>query len=97
MGSLLSRLVIALALVAAQHVALAHQVWHGAGKLDKGTQNSPLCDQHAALGTVLGALSGFHTPTLLAGAAPLHFAVAHSPAGDLPALHPASRGPPCVP
>jgi hypothetical protein len=96
MRSVLGRALLVVALLLAQQTAFAHQVWHAAGEPAKSTQNSKLCDQHAALDTVLGALNGFHAPALFAETAPLHFTAAYSSAASLPALPPASRGPPSV-
>jgi hypothetical protein len=92
----LARVVLAVAFLLAQHAALAHQVWHAAGQADKTSQNSKLCEQHAALGAVLGAINGFHAAALFATVAPVHFPAAHSSAATLAPLPPASRGPPSV-
>jgi hypothetical protein len=96
MRSVLGRVFLVFALLLAQQAAFAHQVWHAAGEADKSTQNSQLCDQHAGLGTVLGALNGCHAIALLAETAPVHFPTAHSPVDRSPGLPPASRGPPSV-
>ena len=103
---MLGRVFLVLAFLLAQQTAFAHQLWHVfdraslqtalQGNTDSSKTNNPLCDQHAALGTVLGALNGFYALALLAETAPLHFAAAHSPAASLPGLPPASRGPPGV-
>ena len=100
------RVFLVLAFLLAQQTAFAHQLWHVfdraslqtavQGNTDSPKTNNPLCDQHAALGTVLGALNGFYALALLAETAPLHFAAAHSPAASLPCLPAASRGPPGV-
>ncbi len=86
-------LTAALALLSAQQVALAHQLWHA---LDPGatSPHSPLCVQHAALDTVAGAVDAPAAP--LIASAPVE---AVSPAAALPAaraavLTPSSRGPP---
>lgn len=92
----LARVFLAVAFLLAQHTALAHQVWHAAGETDKSSQNSKLCEQHAALGAVLGALNGYQGFVALADATPVRIAAAHSPAASLPALPPASRGPPSI-
>lgn len=55
----LARVLLVAALLAAQQSAIAHGVWHAAGgspDRHSGTEGSLLCDQHAALGTVLGVL-----------------------------------------
>jgi hypothetical protein len=87
------RLFLALALLNAQHAALAHQVWHLG---DHGTQPSQnqLCDQHQALGTVAGALD---CPiALFPGEAPADFLYRSTalPAIFTSGLAPSSRGPP---
>jgi hypothetical protein len=55
----IARLFLIAALIAAQQSAIAHGVWHfaGAGAPQQSSQDEGvLCDQHTALGTVLGAL-----------------------------------------
>ena len=88
-----ARLLIAIALLAAQQAALAHQVWH-LGKPDTRPGQSQLCEQHQALATVAGALDcTLSEATFVATRdAPLAFI----PRADAPAprLAPASRGPP---
>jgi hypothetical protein len=89
------RIVIALALLNAQHAAVAHQVWHLG---DHGTQpaQNQLCDQHEALGTVAGAVN---CPiTLFPGESPSGFLyrTAALPAATTPGLAPSSRGPPAL-
>jgi hypothetical protein len=89
------RIFLALALLNAQHAALAHQVWHLG---DHGTQpaQNQLCDQHQALGTVAGALD---CPIVqLSGAAPADFLYrsVELPAATKPGLAPSSRGPPAL-
>ena len=58
-----ARILLAALLLAAQQAALEHAVWHAGGasgtvvdakQFDPGY--NPLCDQHAALGAVLGAI-----------------------------------------
>jgi hypothetical protein len=95
MGSL-ARFVLTFAFLVAQHTALAHQIWHAAGEPQKNTQNSQLCDQHAAFGTVLGALGGCSALALFTDRAPEHFQATHSPVASTPRLPPASRGPPSL-
>jgi hypothetical protein len=93
----LGRFLFVAAFLVAQQSALAHQVWHAAaGEPEKSSQSNPLCEQHAALGTVLGALNSSAALALFVEVAPEHFAAAHSPAASLPSLPPASRGPPSV-
>lgn len=87
------RIVLALALLNAQHAALAHQVWHLG---DHGTQpaQKQLCGQHQALGTVAGALD---CPIIqFSGEAPADFLYrsVELPAATTAGLAPSSRGPP---
>jgi len=90
-----ARFLIALALLAAQQTALAHQIWH-LGKQDSQPGQSQLCEQHHALATVAGALDCGSSD------APLHApdVIVHSlielPAAVLPPLAPLSRGPPSL-
>lgn len=88
-------LLLALALLAAQQSALAHDVWHGAGAA-KSQQQDNLCKLHDALGTVAGALDA-----LPAGAAlvVLEEELLLFTAIDAPRpspLQPSSRGPPSL-
>jgi hypothetical protein len=95
------RVLLVAAFLLAQHTALAHQVWHFAGgaqdtQADPGNKSKshPLCEQHVALGTVLGALNASSAVCVLAEPVPLHFPAAHVPAAVVASLPPASRGPP---
>lgn len=87
------RILLALALMGAQQLALSHQIWH-AGKASSQPAQEQFCGQHDALNTVAGALDA--PATLPAGAAPVAFS--HSsltlPAAATPGLAPSSRGPP---
>jgi len=89
------RIFVALALLNAQHAALAHQIWH-LGDHGKQPAQNQLCDQHDALGTVAGALD---CPIVLfAGELPpdfLHRTTA-LPSATTPGLAPSSRGPPAL-
>jgi hypothetical protein len=95
-------LVISLALLAAQHSALAHQFWHSAVQsspltaADEGQDhgNSLLCELHAALGTVLGGLSGMQVPALLCDLSGTAFAALACPAPCVRGPAPAARDPP---
>ena len=88
-----ARFLIAVALLAAQQAALAHQIWH-LGKQDSQPAQSQLCEQHQALATVAGALdcATFDATFLATRDAPPPII----PRADVPAprLAPASRGPP---
>jgi hypothetical protein len=83
---------LAAALLAAQQAALEHPLWH-VGTAD---EQSPLCEQHDALGKVLGAIDC--AVPVYATEAPAATAVAAVvPAPASPALvNPSSRGPPSL-
>jgi hypothetical protein len=96
-----ARVLLAALLLAAQQAALEHALWHaGAAQAatdqvqKSDTGHNPLCDQHAALGAVAGAIGC--APVVLALAAPEYAAVAalELPARDNAPLSPSSRGPP---
>jgi len=102
----LARLFIAAALLVAQQSALAHQIWHFAAApaqhaaastpQDTEAGGKPLCDLHALLGTVLGALgSADATPEFTAAQADAVPAAALSPA-PAATVPPSSRGPPTL-
>jgi hypothetical protein len=83
---------LAAALLAAQQAALEHPLWH-VGTADG---QSPLCEQHDALGKVLGAIDcavpvfAMEAPAATGFAAVLPSARAGAP------LEPSSRGPPTL-
>jgi hypothetical protein len=92
---------LAAVLLAGQQVALHHQVWHAGTAVvadssapKPSSERNPLCDQHAALGAMLGTIDCAAThaaPSVLAAAA-----VAAVPflARDNAPLAPSSRDPP---
>jgi hypothetical protein len=89
------RILLALALLGAQQLALSHQIWH-IGKHDSQPVQERLCDQHAALDTVAGALDApavAFTSEAPADIADLFVAL---PAAAAPGLAPSSRGPPTL-
>jgi len=87
------RLVLALALLSAQHAALAHQIWHwGDGKAQPAQKQ--LCGQHDALGVVAGAVDAPATPVVTRDPADSGYGSIVLPAAALPRLAPSSRGPP---
>jgi hypothetical protein len=98
-GARLARLFLVALLLAAQQSAIAHGIWHFAGAAKtqhSGPDGSTLCDQHAALGTVLGALgnaSAVLQPVLQRADAVASERQAHAPAA---VLVPASRDPPAL-
>ena len=93
----LARLLLLVALLAAQQAAIAHGLWHAAGGAPDQVppaESGQLCDQHSAFGTVLGAL-GNALPASIAGP-PRAAAVAALPRAGAPAtpFAPSSRDPP---
>ena len=98
-GARLARLLLVALLLAAQHSAIAHGVWHfaGAAKAQHSSSNgTALCDQHSALGTVLGALG--NASAALQPALQRAGAVAAKRQAPAPvvALAPSSRDPPAL-
>jgi hypothetical protein len=102
----LARLLLAAALLAAQQSALAHQIWHFAAApaqhaadgapQDTDAGGKPLCDLHAALGSVLGAVgSAIATPEFTPPQSQAVTAAALSPA-HAAAVPPSSRSPPSL-
>jgi hypothetical protein len=100
-GPHLLRLLLLAAFLLAQQSALAHQIWHSAANGGKpaaageqGKKGNPLCEQHEALGTVLGILSAGAVQAPAVDQAPIHFPAASAPAARVSSLSPVSRGPP---
>ena len=105
----LLRFLLALALLGAQQLALSHQIWHlgagaaqaAAGSAAGGDRGAPapqerLCDLHASLGAVLGALDCAAHSAPIAATAEVPFGFVELPAAATPAPRPASRGPPAL-
>lgn len=98
-GASLARLLLVALLLAAQQSAIAHGVWHFAGAAKtqhSGSDGSRLCDQHSALGSVLGALgnaSAAPQPALQRADAVASERQAHAPAD---VLVPSSWDPPAL-
>jgi hypothetical protein len=90
---LAARLLIAVALLLAQQAALAHQVWH-LGKSDSQPAQTQLCEQHAALATVAGALDCIALDPPLVATVDVPYAVAARAAATAPRPSPTSRSPP---
>lgn len=88
-----ARLLLAVALLLAQQVALAHQVWH-LGKNPSQPGQAQLCEQHDALATVAGALDSpiIEMPVVATRDAPGE--LAFSPGAGAPRVSPACRSPP---
>jgi hypothetical protein len=89
------RILLALALLGAQQLALSHQIWH-AGRDGSQPAQKQLCVQHDALGTVAGALNA--PIAVFTGEAPAAIPCAHValPSASTPGLAPSSRGPPAL-
>ena len=105
----LARLFLGAALLVAQHSALAHGIWHlagapaqqaaavGAGGThDTDTGEKLLCNQHEALGTVLGALESADACPLLAPQDADAISRAAQSTARLAPLAPSSRDPPTL-
>jgi len=90
-----ARLLVAVALLAAQQAALGHQIWH-LGKHDSQPAQKQLCEQHAALATVAGALDCTPSGPVLAAADDVPLPFVASRAAAAPGLVPCSRGPPTL-
>ena len=96
---MLRAIVLAVALLAAQQNALAHALWHAGGEHSQSQGHDEdegrLCDLHAALGSVLGALGGKAQAPLACIAQARHFDERALPAPHrFRASSPLSRGPP---
>ncbi len=103
----LGRIFLIAAFLLAQTSAMAHQLWHfgplvahasGADVGQHGTapKKDPLCAFHAALGTVLGVLSGNAPASLLADLPDAQVDAAAVSAAVVRPLPPTSRGPPTL-
>jgi len=101
----LARLFVASALLAAQQSALAHQIWHYATapaahvaadsqKTDAGGKS--LCDQHTALGTILGALGSADACPMVAPQQADAISGAVQSTAHRALLSPSSRDPPSL-
>lgn len=89
------RILLALSLLCAQQLALAHQVWHLGDKSGQPAQKQ-LCDKHEALGTVAGALHGSAVTQVADAPAGFVVSCACVPAASTPGSIPSSRGPPSL-
>jgi hypothetical protein len=88
-----TRLLISVALLAAQQAALAHEIWH-LGKQDSQPAQSQLCEQHQALATVAGALDCATLDATFVAARDALLPFIQRSDAPAPHLAPASRGPP---
>ncbi len=93
MKDLAARLLFAVALLLAQQAALAHQIWH-AGTSDAQPAQGQLCEKHAALSTVAGALDCASLELPVVPNFEDRLVVLPKPAALAPALAPTSRSPP---
>lgn len=89
------RILLAAALLSAQHAALAHGLWHSIEKKSQPAQKQ-LCGQHDALGTVAGAVCGITTPLAAEAPPAILFGALALPAAKSAGLVPSSRGPPAL-
>lgn len=100
------RVVLVAAFLLAQASGVAHQIWH-AGPLaihagaeaavdGKAPKKSALCDFHAALASVLGAIKGGTALVQAAAPAAIVFIAADVPAARFSTLAPQSRAPPAL-
>ena len=87
------RLLLAAALLSAQHAALAHGLWHSVDQKSQPAQKQ-LCGQHDALGTVAGAVCGVAIAAAAETPALPPFYALPLPAAKSSPLAPSSRGPP---
>jgi hypothetical protein len=86
------RILLAAVLLAAQQVALEHPLAHAFAAGGK----SPLCEQHEALGTVLGGVDCPATHAVDEAPLPAEIAALLPAARDNAPLAPSSRGPPSL-
>ena len=103
----LARIFLIAAFLLAQTSAMAHQLWHAgslgahiasadSAKHGNAPKKDPLCAFHAALGTVLGVLSGDTRASLLADLPDAQADAAGVSAAVVRPLPPTSRGPPTL-
>jgi len=90
------RILFALALLSAQHAALAHQIWHLGDHSTQPAQKQ-LCDQHEALGAVAGAVDCPIAAAAVEATPDVQRCFVALPAAATPGLAPSSRGPPTLP
>ncbi|MEO8717390.1 MAG: hypothetical protein ABI423_04115 [Burkholderiales bacterium] len=96
-------MLLAAALLVAQQAALEHALWH-AGAAQRASSEaqksapagSPLCDQHAALGAVAGAIGCAPVATALAESGYAAFAALEIATRVSAPLAPSSRDPPAL-
>lgn len=89
------RILLAAALLSAQHAALAHGLWHSVEQKSQPAQKQ-LCGQHDALGTVAGGISSLTAPLSADTPPAILFCAFALPAASAPGLAPSSRGPPAL-
>ena len=89
------RVLLAAALLSAQHAAIAHGLWHSVDHKSQPAQKQ-LCGQHDALGTVAAAICGIAITSPAEAPPAVVFRALALPAAKSPALAPSSRGPPSL-
>ena len=97
------QVLFALLLLCAQQGAITHEIWHAATSSHaQSDQKAPdsnknrLCDLHASLGTVLGAVTGVVAAAPPVAAPQPALIASESPAASVSLLAPPSRGPPAL-
>src|SRR6266852_8376253 len=96
------QVVVALLLLCAQQGAITHEIWHAAsssahaqsGHKAPDSSKNRLCDLHASLGTVLGAVTGVVAAAPPVAAPQPALIASESPAASVSLLAPPSRVPP---
>ena len=94
-SNVLARLLLLLALLAAQQAALSHQLWHLDSERGQPAQQA-LCDFHDALTAVAGVLQGAPPRLELPAASEAAVPPARGVVAPAQAVAPSSRGPPCM-
>ncbi|TMI35427.1 MAG: hypothetical protein E6H41_11730 [Betaproteobacteria bacterium] len=89
------QIVFAFLLLLAQQGALTHEIWQSEQKTPDSNKNR-LCDLHASLGTVLGAVTGVVAAAPPVAAPQPALIASESPAASVSLLAPPSRGPPAL-
>jgi hypothetical protein len=89
----LGRTFLVVALLLAQHAAIAHQLQHAAGVPQ---EDSILCESHDLLGTVLGVAAATLPSEPLLLLVDVRIGRSTSPAAPRHSVAPKSRGPPLI-
>jgi hypothetical protein len=98
----LGRAFLVVAMLLAQHTALAHDLWHAVGAPSSQAPQAPggkankLCDLHDLLGTVLGIASGAAPIPAFLDVADTPYVAGIAAIRQAPRFAPRSRDPPLV-